>query len=249
LERDDFLAISSEDGKPRTRTLPDFRSFLDARGGRTFASTREDLRDMANGSHLNFNKDVLERLLPSAMSFTNLKSFDDFCRRFVLPGEAVPVEDVVASYRDFESYERELRELRAQLERLLNIRSLSNTRLAAERDRDLTRYLAAETASQHAATDVASIAAHLDKLRVAYAEDEARLLELADLTKEAETRREQLLALLNESADGRLYKELAERIRALETEIERLRDLSNKIDGGLRSRVKHARRWSAELRR
>jgi hypothetical protein len=247
LERDDFLAISAEDGKPRTRTLPDFRGFLDGCGGRTFASTREYLRDMANGSHLNFNKDVLERLLPSAMSFTNLKSFDDFCRRFVLPGEAVPVDDVVASYRDFESYERELRELRAQLDRLLRIRALSNTREAAERDRDVARYLAAETAWQHAAADVASMAAHLEKLRAGYAEDEARLLELAGLTQDAETRREQLLALLNESSDGRLYKELAERIRALESEIERLRDVSNKIDGGLRLRVKHARRWAAEL--
>ena len=27
LERDDFLAISPEDGKPRTRTLPDFKAF------------------------------------------------------------------------------------------------------------------------------------------------------------------------------------------------------------------------------
>ena len=247
MERDDFLAISPEDGKPRTRTLPDFRAFLEARGGRTFASSREYLRDMANGSHLNFNKDVLERLLPSAMSFTNLKSFDDFCRRFVLPGEALSVEDVIASYRDFESYERELRELRAQLERLLRIRELSNIRKAAGRDRDVARYLAAETAWQHAAADVASMAAHLDKLRAAYAEDERRLAELADLTKEAETRREQLLALLNESSDGRLYKELAERIRALETEIGRLREVSNKIDGGLRLRVKHARRWAAEL--
>ena len=247
LERGDFLAISPEDGKPRTRTLADFRAFIEARGGRTFASSREYLRDMANGSHLNFNKDVLERLLPSAMSFTNLKSFDDFCRRFVLPGEAVPVEDVVASYRDFESYERELRELRAQLDRLLRIRELSTTRQAAERDRDVARYLAAEMAWEHAAADVAGMDGYLAKLREAYADDELRLTALADLTQTAETRREQLLALLNESSDGRLYKELAERIRSLEVEIDRLREVSRKIDGGLRLRVKNARHWLAEI--
>ena len=247
LERDDFLAISPEDGKPRPRTLPDFKAFIEGRGGRTFASSREYLRDMANGSHLNFNKDVLERLLPSAMSFTNLKSFDDFCRRFVLPGEAVPVEDVVASYRDFESYERELRELRAQLDRLIRIRELAKTQQTAGRDRDVAKYLAVEMAWQHAAADVASMDGHLAKLRAAFADDERRLAELAELTTETETRREQLLALLNESSDGRLYKELAERIRALETEIDRLREVSRKIDGGLRLRVKNARRWMAEL--
>jgi hypothetical protein len=247
LDRDDFLAISPDDGKHRPRTLPDFRAFIEARGGRTFASSREYLRDMANGSHLNFNKEVLERLLPSAMSFTNLKSFDDFCRRFVLPGEAVPVEDVVASYRDFESYERELRALRAQLDRLLQIRSLADTRRTAERDAKVARYLAAETAWEHAAADVASMQAHLEKLREAHADDERRLEELAGLIKEAEIRREQLLALLNESPDGRLYKELADRIRALETEIERLREVQRKIDGGLRARVKHARQWLAEI--
>ena len=247
LERDDFLAISPEDGKPRPRTLTDFKAFLDARGGRTFASSREYLRDMANGSHLNFNKDVLERLLPSAMSFTNLKSFDDFCRRFVLPGEAVPVEDVVASYRDFESYERELRELRAQLERLLHIRELSNTRQAAERDRDVARYLAAELAWQQAAADVASMAAHLEKLRAAHAEDEARFNELVDLTNDGQHQREHLSALLNESTEGRLYKKLADEIRELETEIERLCSISNKIDGGLGQRIKTARRWMQDV--
>ncbi len=247
LDRDDFLTVSPEDGKQRPRSSADFKAFIESRSGRTFASSREYLRDMANGSHLNFNKDVLERLLPSAMSFTNLKSFDDFCRRFVLPGEAVPVEDVVASYRDFESYERELRELRAQLDKLVHIRGLSNTLKNSSRDRDVARYLTAETGWDHAAADVASMEGHLQKLRAAFADDEQRLAELSELTREAEIRREQLLALLNESSDGRLYKELAERIRALEIEIERLREVSRKIDGGLRARVKNARRWMAEI--
>ncbi|MCX6875923.1 MAG: hypothetical protein NTW21_19255 [Verrucomicrobia bacterium] len=247
LVRDDFLATSPEDGKPRPRTLPDFKAFLDARGGHTFASSREYLRDMANGSHLNFNKDVLERLLPSAMSFTNLKSFDDFCRRFVLPGEAVPVEDVINSYRDFESYERELRELRAQLERLLTIRELSNIRQAAERDHQVARYLAVEIAWEHAAADVASMQAQLEKLRSAHADYEARLLELTDLTTDGQQRREHLAALLNESTEGRLYKKLADEIRELETEIERLRAISSKIDGGLGQRIKTARRWMQEV--
>jgi len=100
LEREDFLSISPEDGKLRTRTARRIQESHRFKSGRLFSTSREYLRDMANPSHLNFNKEVLERLLPSAMSFTNLKSFDDFCRQFVLPAESVPVEDVTSSFRN-----------------------------------------------------------------------------------------------------------------------------------------------------
>ena len=249
LERDDFLAVSPEDGKPRTRTLPDFKAFIEARGGRTFASSREYLRDMANGSHLNFNKDVLERLLPSAMSFTNLKSFDDFCRRFVLPGEAVPVEDVVASYRDFESYESELRELRRQLEHLLKIRALGTTLSAADRDRDVARYLAAEMAWEYSAADVASMESRLAELKLAWAGDEARLKELEELAKEGGERRDHLQSLLNESPEGRLYQKLSHDVRLKGEEIDRLNLILSRIENGLGQRMKSARRWLEEIRK
>ncbi len=247
LEREDFLSVSPEDGKSRTRSLAEFKSMIESKGGRLFTSSREYLRDMANPSHLNFNKEVLERLLPSAMSFTNLKSFDDFCRQFVLPAEAVPVEDVTSSFRNFESYERELRELRAQLEKLLHIRCLSKTLKEAERDQSVASYLAAEHAWEYAAADVSSMEERLAKLREDFAEDEARLAELADLTEETRKQRERSISLLNESTEGRLYKNLAEQIRRLETEIERLRGLASKIDGGLAQRLKTARRWTQQV--
>ncbi|MCF7731905.1 MAG: hypothetical protein K9N23_09460 [Akkermansiaceae bacterium] len=247
LQRADFLTVTPEDGKTRTRSLAEFKALIDSHQGRVYASSREYLRDMANPGHLNFNKDVLERLLPSAMSFTNLKSFDDFCRQFVLPGEAVPVDDVISSFRDFESYERELRELRAQLDRLLRIRTLVTTLRAAERDREVAGYLAAEHAWEHAAADVAAMTTRLVALREEHAEDEARLTDLAGLTVEAGQRREQLMAVLNESTEGRLYRNLMDQGRKLEAEIERLRGLANKIDGGLKHRIKAARRWMQEV--
>ncbi|MEX1116204.1 MAG: SbcC/MukB-like Walker B domain-containing protein [Akkermansiaceae bacterium] len=247
LEREDFLAISPEDGKQRTRTLAEFKSLIESKGGRLFTSSREYLRDMANPSHLNFNKEVLERLLPSAMSFTNLKSFDDFCRQFVLPAESVPVEDVTSSFRNFESYERELRELRSQLDRLLKIRGLAKTLKDAERDRDVAGYLAAEHAWEHAAADVTSMETRLAKLKEDFAEDEARLIELTELTDETRKQRERSIALLNESTEGRLYKDLADRIRKLEVDIERLRALASKIDGGLAQRLKSARKWMQDV--
>ncbi|MBN8458611.1 MAG: hypothetical protein J0M04_12315 [Verrucomicrobia bacterium] len=247
LERADFLSVTPEDGKARTRSMAEFKALIDGHHGRVYASTREYLRDMANPGHLNFNKDVLERLLPSAMSFTNLKSFDDFCRQFVLPGEAVPVDDVISSFRDFESYERELRDLRAQLDRLVRIRDLAKTLREARRDHEVASYLAAEHAWEHAAGDVTSMEQRLARLREDHAEDEARLAELADLTEEARVRREQLMGVLNESTEGRLYRNLIEQGRKLEAEIEKIRALAHKIEGGLAHRIKSARRWMQEV--
>jgi hypothetical protein len=246
LERADFLT-ASEDGKSRPSPLAAFKRMIDAQGGRLFASTREYLRDMANPGHLNFNKDVLHRLLPSAMSFTNLKSFDDFCRQFVLPAEAVPVDDVISSFRDFQAYERELRELRAQLDRLQRIRDLAATLREAERDREVASYLAAEYSWRHAANEVSTVEARLEKLREENAGDEARFNELVELVADASQRREQLLALLNESPDGRLYKKLADDIGKLEAEIERLRNVAIKIDGNLGKRLKSARSWMEQV--
>ena len=247
LERADFLTVAHDDGKSRTRTLAEFKAMIEQHGGRLFSSSREYLREMANPKHLNYNKEVLERLLPSAMSFTNLKSFDDFCRQFVLPGESVPVDDVISSFRDFESYERELRELRSQLEQLSRIRECAQTRDQATRDRDVATYLAAEHAWEQARVDVGIMRTRLDQLRADFAEDEARLIELDTLCADAQAGREHAATLLNESTEGRLYKKLAGETRELETEIEKLRNLASKIDVGLGQRLKAARKWMLDV--
>ena len=246
LERSDFLTVS-EDGKSRPSPLAHFKRFIDSKGGRLFSSTREYLRDMANPSHLNFNKEVLHRLLPSAMSFTNLKSFDDFCRQFVLPAEAVDVDAVITSFRDFQSYERELADLRAQLERLQRIRHLSKALADDERDRDVATYLASEYSWKHAANELTTTDTRLKKLREDHAEDEARFTELVSLIEESNARRDHLNSLLNESSEGRLFKKLSNDIGKLEDEIERLRSLANKIEGGMGKRIKAARAWMEQV--
>lgn len=246
LERSDFLSIS-EDGKTRPSPLAHFKRLIDSKGGRLFSSTREYLRDMANPSHLNFNKDVLHRLLPSAMSFTNLKSFDDFCRQFVLPAEAVDVDAVITSFRDFQSYEKELADLRAQLERLQRIRELSIALAEAERDREVAGYLSAEFSWKHAIHEADHTEKRLTKLREDHAEDEARFNELVSLIDESNTRRDHLNTLLNESSEGRLFKKLSDDIGKLEDDIERLRSLASRIDGGLAKRIKAARAWAEQV--
>lgn len=246
LEKSDFLT-EAEDGKPRTSALPAFKRMIESKDGRLFTSPREYLRDMANPSHLNFHKDVLQRLLPSAMSFTNLKSFDDFCRQFVLPAEAVPVDDVVSSFRDFQSYERELASLKAQLDRLIRIRDLAAKLSEAERDHAVATYLAAEFACAHATTEAAQTRERLERLKLDNQSDETRLAELAELSEAGKTKRETLVALLNESSEGRLYKKLADDIARLEAEIEQLRDRAHRIETGLGKRLKSARAWMEQV--
>jgi uncharacterized protein YPO0396 len=248
LEKDHFIATSPEDGKRRPLDIIGFRQLIEKHGGRIFPSSREYLRDMCHTTHLNFNRDVLDRLLPSAMSFTNLKSFDDFCRRFVLPGEAVPVDDVVASYRDFESYEKELRDLRGQLTRLQHIREHSDRRVEAQRDREVARYSAAELHHEHAKSLVTSGEKRLEELREKFAGDEARLKELDEQAAHCRSERERLLGLINESSEGRLYHQLTENGRKLEKDLLNLRELDTKLSDRLRKRVKDAREWLKEIK-
>lgn len=248
LDRADFLETSLEDGKKRPRDLASFTALIEARGGRIFPSSREYTRDMANTSHLNFSRDVLDRLLPSAMSFTNLKSFDDFCRRFVLPSEAVPVDDVTASYRDFLSYESELSALNNQLERLKNIHTLGEQLQAAERDRDVSRYLAAELFFEHATQLVDSAEKKLAELREAHAVDDARLKELEQQIKQGNGERDRLNALLHETPEGRAYDLLTQQVRELEEKLTTLRGLSLRVEERLLQRIGNAQAWLQQVR-
>lgn len=248
LEKEHFIVTSPEDGKRRPLDILGFRQLIEKQGGRLFPSSREYLRDMCHATHLNFNRDVLDRLLPSAMSFTNLKSFDDFCRRFVLPGEAVPVDDVVASYRDFESYEKELRDLRGQLTRLQNIREHSERRVNALRDREVARYAAAELHLDHAKSLVTNGEQRLEKLKADFAGDEARLKELDEAAIRFRQQYDEIYRSINSRPDGPLFLERKDQTKALEAQISALKELSMKLSDRLRKRVKDAREWLKDIK-
>lgn len=247
LDRADFLCRSENDDKQYPASMAEFKSLIDTHQGRLFSSSREYLRDMSNASHLNFNQDVIQRLLPSAMSFTNLKSFDDFCRQFVLPNEAVPVEDVISSFRDFETYERELRDLRGQLDRLLVIRNHSTTLNTAQRDHQVARYLAAETAHADAEEILNRGREQLKQLHLENEADEKRLIEIGEQIAEVQRRRDTCKALLNESEEGRFYKKLCDDLQDAQDRVDRLREMANKIDREIGKRLKQADQWVSDV--
>lgn len=242
LSKTDFL-----DSQRRPLESPEFKHRIEKeRGGRLFETQEQYLRDMANEQHLNFNRSVLNSLLPQAMSFTNLKSFDEFCRRFILPDDKLNVSDVVASYRNFKAYENDLRELFDQQQRLDLIRTLYLDQTAAVRDRTVARWLSANLSLQHAAASVAEQEAKLATERSAFALEEARILQLESLISDRKSLITREIAALKEMPGGALYLELQGQVNRLSAEISRLRQIGTTVDSALRNRVQKARQWLQE---
>ena len=246
LERGDFLAATS-DGKRVPRELADWRAAVDERGGEVFSGIEEYRRDMSSPGHLNFDHGILSRLLPTAMSFTFLRSFNEFCRLFILPADRLDVSDVTSSYRTFQRYEEELAELRRQFEALSEIRALHEKHTALDRDAALCRYHGASFAWQHAAAGREKLEKELAELRAAVAEEDARLQVLDDTIPRRREEIQRLAQSIGESPDGRLYLHLKSRNQELATHLARLREIGNTLFSALVARIRTARAWAASV--
>lgn len=245
LVRGDFL-----DSEKRPLDHASFRAMVESRQGRIYPEGIEAyLRDMAQPVHLNFDREILRSLLPTSMSFTFLRSFDEFCRRFILPSERLDVTDVTASYRTFLGYERDLAELNLQLEQLRVIRETYVRWLGAVRDQAVTRYLEAQLRHEHARESLADDESTLARLnRECTAEDE-RLRQIGEELPVVKRELEQTRTLIHETPDGRLYAHLKSRLQELAPRIARLGEAGTSLESVLASRVRTAREWIAEVRR
>lgn len=172
LTRSDFL-----DAEKRPLDYTAFKAMVESRSGRLYNEGLESyLRDMGQPPHLNFDRPILRALLPTAMSFTFLKSFNEFARNFIIPADKLDVRDVTASYRTFIGYEQDLRELNDQFDRLKAIRD-TFTRLAdLRRDRALARYLEAQLRHEHSVEELDADQKRLAKLKEECADESKRLL-------------------------------------------------------------------------
>jgi hypothetical protein len=243
LAKTDFL-------NPERRPLEsaEFKHLVEkSRDGRLFETQEQYLRDMANEQHLNFNRAVLTLLLPQAMSFTNLKSFDEFCRRFILPDDQLKVGDVVASYRNFKAYENDLRALFDQQTRLETIRDLHRDQSNAVRDQLVAQWLGAQLTHENAAATVTEQTRKLAVEKAAFANEETRIGELDKLIGQRKSQIKSEEAALKEMPGGALYLELQEQKKRLTAESNRLRDVGNTVDSALRNRVQKARLWLKEV--
>jgi len=242
LGKQDFL-----DAQNRPLELADFKRLVEkSRGGHLFETQEQYLRDMANDQHLNFNRGVLNSLLPQAMSFTNLKSFDEFCRQFILPDDKLNVSDVVASYKNFLAYEKDLNELLDQQRQLESIGQLNKEHQAAARDRVVARWLSAELEVQYAANEAKRQREELAAKKAVSAKEEARIAGLDKIIEEQKDRIKAGEAALRALPQGELYFEWRRQQKQLTAECNRLREIGNTVDSALRNRVKKSRQWMAE---
>jgi hypothetical protein len=244
LVRSDFL-------HPDKRPLdyPAFKAFVESRDGRLYSEGLEAyLRDMAQPTHLNFDRQVLRALLPSAMSFTFLKSFNEFARQFILPADKLDVSDVTASYRTFLAYERDLNSLNEQFEKLKGISQVFTRWTELRRDAALSHYLEAQFRQEHAEEQLQADEVRLAKLTEDYTEEAKRLAELEELIPATRRMIDGLKAAIHETPEGRLYAELKTRNEKLSREISVLSGIGQTLQDALANRLRNARAWLKEVR-
>jgi hypothetical protein len=192
------------DDRRKPLTLASFKALIGARGGKSFDTVDEYRETIAGPARLNFDRSVLDRLLPMAMSFTVRGSFDAFCRTYILPSEPVKVESVISSFRTFRQYERELQELSSQLSQLDEICDLSERHAAQNRDQIVYNHLAHEFALVDAEDTRKAKAKSLEDLRLVLADEKSKLEQLAQKVQELNRRRDSLRLLVKETPDGSL---------------------------------------------
>lgn len=244
LTRGDFL-------HPDKRPLdyPAFKAFTESREGRLYPEGLDAyLRDMAQPTHLNFDRAVLRALLPTAMSFTFLKSFNDFARNFILPADKLDVSDVTASYRTFLGYERDLNDLNDQFEKLKAIRDTFTRLTELRRDRTLARYLEAQLRHEHAAELLLADETRLTNLKAENSGEEKRLVELVEMIERGRAESKKIDALIGETPEGQLYKFIKGRNSELTHQISNLSGIGQSLDDALANRLRNARSWLSELR-
>jgi hypothetical protein len=244
LTRAEFL---DEEKRPLShaafKDLAASHSAKDGVTGRLYAEQSEYLRDMCQPSHLNFDRAVLSKLLPSAMSFTFLRSFNEFCRNFILPADRLDVRDVTDSYKSFIGYERQLAELKDQFARLSTISGHFKMHADCKRDAVLAKYLAAECQRDHAAAALRQSEELLGVLSAACAEENARLHVLNESIPKLGSELEALKNAIRESPGGSLFLHLKKANAELASKIERLRTVGRSLDSALAARVRGGREW------
>ncbi len=228
----------------------DFKELVNTHDGRIFDTIEDYRRDMANHVHLNFDRDTLDYLLPSAMSFTFLEGgFNRFCRQYILPNEPLKTDDVRESYLAFKKLEVDLREIRDKVTRLEQICCAFDQWKSASGDLvcfDLLQHEFAWKAACDSEKEGAEQIARMEK------ESSEATKQLAAARAEKELKdadRTRLLALFNATEDGAAFLLLKQDNKSLVAEIARLRAIGKTIGEALQRRVRQTQLWLEEATR
>lgn len=222
LERGDFVtpdgfAVES-DG---------FRLLLKKHDGETYRNVTDYRKRLAE--HLNFHRETIDFLMPSAMSFAFLPRFDAFCRSYILQAEDIKIEPVQQSYRSYLRIREELEKLGDKAERLDRIVVARCEWEEARRDVDAFGFLEAEfrrEAARAELTDQQQKLADIDK-RQAQQREEFELV-----SRSFESKKQDLESLKNLFRDegGSLLLELKAQIKSAVDRIEGLRKIGETVE-------------------
>ena len=135
--------------------------------------------------------------------------------------DRLDVRDVTDSYRAFQRYEKDLRELNDQFRQLRGIAEIVAAYENSKRDAALARYLEAELRHEHAVELLRGDEEKLAALRGECSKEEARLAELDMLIPKRRAEIDALKNTIGETPDGKLYLELKSRLQVLVAEIQR----------------------------
>ena len=238
LERSDFVTA---DGF--ALELDGFRLLLKKHDGETYRNVTEYRKRLAD--HLNFHRETVDFLMPSAMSFAFLPKFDEFCRRYILQAEDIKTEPVRQSYASYLSITADLAKLRDKRDRLERVVSTQQELEDATRDSDVYRFLEAEfrrEAARGEYTELEKKLAEIDRRQARQREEyEAVSATFATKTQDLES-----LKNLFRDEGGTLLLDLAERIRVATAKIEQLQRIGKTVDEEKARRLRLATAFQKE---
>ncbi|MEP6670690.1 MAG: SbcC/MukB-like Walker B domain-containing protein [Chthoniobacter sp.] len=222
LERSDFVtpdgfALES-DG---------FRLLLKKHDGETFRNVTDYRKRLAE--HLNFHRETIDFLMPSAMSFAFLPKFDAFCRSYILQAEDIKIQPVQDSYRSYLRIREELDKLGDKADRLERIVGARREWEEARRDADALGFLEADfrrEATRAEAAELREKLAEIDKRQARQRE------EFDEVSRAFEAKKQDLESLKNLFRDegGAVLLELKAQIAKAVDRIKELKQIGETVE-------------------
>ncbi|MEX1118761.1 MAG: SbcC/MukB-like Walker B domain-containing protein [Terrimicrobiaceae bacterium] len=222
----------------------EFRVLLRRTEGETFRNITEYRKRL--GEHLNFHRDTVDFLMPSAMSFAFLPRFDEFCRRYILQAEDIKIEPVQQSYRSYLRIREELEKLQDKAQRLEQAVAARREWDEARKDADACQLLEAEFAREAARQEESSLANHLHELEARMAKEQKEFDEVSALLNSKKLDLESLKNLFRDEG-GAVLLELKEQIAEKQRQIERVRELGKTVEEETKRRVALLKDFSVKL--
>ena len=222
LNRSDF--VTSEGF---ALNLDGFRTLIRKKDGETYRNVTEYRKRLAE--HLNFHRETVDFLMPSAMSFSFLPRFDEFCRRYILQAEDIKIEPVQQSYRSYLRIREELDKLQDKAHRLEQTVSARKEWENSRKDADACRLLEADFQRSSVRNHVSELTRKLTDLEQRQAQQQKKFDEVSAALATKKQDLESLKNLFRDEGGGVLLQ-LKEQIRTTVQKIERLRQIGKTVE-------------------